>query len=184
MDRALGGKPMQVTFKSLGHVEGGWSAIERAAARVALGGHVMRCEDCSHTQIAYNSCPCNRHCPKCQARRRWPWMKQRKSELLDRPLLPRRIHAAGAELPPSPTRTRPSSTISCSRLPRRQMAHDCGRIPKRLGRQDRALHLGAPHLGLRDGPIIRHVHMIVPGGGISLDGKRWISLPSKLLPCL
>ena len=56
-----------------GHVSLGqlkvMSAIE-SCRTAALGGHVMRCEDCLHTQIAYNSCR-NRHCPKCQARRRW-----------------------------------------------------------------------------------------------------------------
>jgi hypothetical protein len=40
------------------------SAIERCRT-AALGGHVERCEKCSHTLIAYNSCR-NRHCPKCQ----------------------------------------------------------------------------------------------------------------------
>ena len=76
-----------------GHVSLGqlkvMSAIE-SCRTVALGGHVMRCEDCSHTQIAYNSCR-NRHCPKCQGSQALAWMKQRKSELLDRrPRPPRR----------------------------------------------------------------------------------------------
>jgi len=82
-----------------GHVSLGqlkvMSAIE-SCRTVALGGHVMRCEDCSYTQIAYNSCR-NRHCPKCQGSQALAWMKQRKSELLDVPLLPRRVHAAGAD---------------------------------------------------------------------------------------
>ncbi|HEX9112653.1 MAG TPA: transposase zinc-binding domain-containing protein, partial [Terriglobales bacterium] len=70
-----------------GHVSLGqlkvMSAIE-SCRTVALGGHVMRCEDCSYTQIAYNSCR-NRHCPKCQGSQALAWMKQRKSELLDVP---------------------------------------------------------------------------------------------------
>src|ERR1035441_10377832 len=82
-----------------GHVSLGqlkvMSAIE-SCRTAALGGHVMRCEDCLHTQIAYNSCR-NRHCPKCQGSQALEWMKQRKSELLDVPVLPRRIHAAGAD---------------------------------------------------------------------------------------
>src|ERR1700675_3985866 len=61
----------------------GSSGIE-SCRTVALGGHVMRCEDCLHTQIAYNSCR-NRHCPKCQGSQALAWMKQRKSELLDVP---------------------------------------------------------------------------------------------------
>src|ERR1700694_2672040 len=47
----------------------------------ALGGHVERCEDCSHTRIAYNSCR-NRHCPKCQWRAAEAWLAARKAELL------------------------------------------------------------------------------------------------------
>src|SRR6202048_1203623 len=70
-----------------GHVSLGqlkvMSAIERCRTG-ALGGHVMRCEGCLHTQIAYNSCR-NRHCPKCQGSQALAWMKQRKSELLDVP---------------------------------------------------------------------------------------------------
>src|SRR6266702_8906464 len=84
-----------------GHVSLGqlkvMSAIE-SCRTVALGGHVMRCEDCLHTQIAYNSCR-NRHCPKCQGSQALAWMKQRNSELLDVPYfhvvftLPARIAA-------------------------------------------------------------------------------------------
>src|ERR1039457_4334894 len=70
-----------------GHVSLGqlkvMSAIE-SCRTAALGGHVKRCEDCLHTQIAYNSCR-NRHCPKCQGSQALEWMKQRKSELLDVP---------------------------------------------------------------------------------------------------
>src|SRR5258708_36175642 len=61
------------------------SAVE-SCRPAALGGHVMRCEDCLHTQIPYNSCR-NRHCPKCQGSHALAWMKQRKSELLDVPYL-------------------------------------------------------------------------------------------------
>jgi Transposase zinc-binding domain len=70
-----------------GHVSLGqlkvMSAIERCRT-VALGGHVLRCEDCSHTQIAYNSCR-NRHCPKCQGAAARTWMEEREAELLPVP---------------------------------------------------------------------------------------------------
>src|SRR5438445_2412774 len=69
---------------NVGHVSLGqlkvMSAIE-SCRTVALGGHVMRCEDCSHTTIAYNSCR-NRHCPKCQGSQALAWMEERKAELL------------------------------------------------------------------------------------------------------
>ena len=59
------------------------SAIERCRT-AALGGHVERCEKCSHTIIAYNSCR-NRHCPKCQGAAAREWLAERKAELLPVP---------------------------------------------------------------------------------------------------
>ena len=57
------------------------SAIEQCRS-AALGGHVLRCEDCATTQHAYNSCR-NRHCPKCQSLKRAAWIDGRKEDVLD-----------------------------------------------------------------------------------------------------
>src|SRR5258708_34033312 len=82
--RAIGSAWRQA---NAGHVSLGqlkvMSAIE-SCRTAALGGHVMRCEDCLHPQIAYNSCR-NRHCPKCQGSQALAWVKHPKSELLDGP---------------------------------------------------------------------------------------------------
>ena len=59
------------------------SAIENCRT-AALGGHVMRCEDCAYTTIAYNSCR-NRHCPKCQGAAAREWLAEREAELLPVP---------------------------------------------------------------------------------------------------
>jgi hypothetical protein len=59
------------------------SAIE-SCRTAALGGHVLRCETCSHTLIAYNSCR-NRHCPKCQGAAAREWLAEREAELLSVP---------------------------------------------------------------------------------------------------
>src|SRR5881397_2409614 len=59
------------------------SAIE-SCRTAALGGHVVRCENCSHTLIAYNSCR-NRHCPKCQGAAAKEWLAEREAELLPVP---------------------------------------------------------------------------------------------------
>src|ERR1022692_4453167 len=73
------------------------TAIERCRT-AALGGHVERCEDCSYTAIAYNSCR-NRHCPKCQGAAAREWLAEREAELLPVPYfhvvftLPARIAA-------------------------------------------------------------------------------------------
>jgi len=70
-----------------GHVSLGqmkvMSAIERCRT-AALGGHVARCEKCSYTHIAYNSCR-NRHCPKCQGTAAKEWLAEREAELLPVP---------------------------------------------------------------------------------------------------
>src|SRR5215210_985832 len=67
-----------------GHVSLGqlkvMAAIERCRT-AALGGHVARCEDCSHMTIAYNSCR-NRHCPKCQGAAAREWLAERQADLL------------------------------------------------------------------------------------------------------
>src|SRR5205807_9811901 len=59
------------------------SAIERCRT-AALGGHVLRCENCSHTAISYNSCR-NRHCPKCQGAAAKEWLAECAAELLPVP---------------------------------------------------------------------------------------------------
>jgi len=59
------------------------SAIENCRT-AALGGHVLRCENCSHIEIAYNSCR-NRHCPKCQGAVAKEWLADREAELLPVP---------------------------------------------------------------------------------------------------
>ena len=70
-----------------GHVSLGqlkvMSAIENCRT-AALGGHVARCEECTHSQISYNSCR-NRHCPKCQTNARDKWLAARNTELLPVP---------------------------------------------------------------------------------------------------
>ncbi|MCK5191395.1 MAG: transposase zinc-binding domain-containing protein, partial [Methylococcales bacterium] len=56
------------------------SAIENCRSSV-LGGHVLYCESCQHSDIAYNSCR-NRHCPKCQGSAAHRWQEARQADLL------------------------------------------------------------------------------------------------------
>ena len=67
------------------------SAIERCRT-AALGGHVMRCQDCAHTLISYNSCR-DRHCPKCLGGAAREWLAAREADLLPVPLCSVRIYA-------------------------------------------------------------------------------------------
>ena len=153
------------------------SAIE-SCRTVALGGHVARCQDCSHTQIAYNSCR-NRHCPKCQGSQALAWMQQRTSELLAVPYfhvvftLPVRIGAIAYQN----KAVIYDLLFKASSETMLTIAAD----PKRLG-----VRIGFTSVLHTWGSTMTHhphVHMIVPGGGISLDGTRWIGCrPNYLLP--
>jgi len=164
-----------------GHVSLGqlkvMSAIE-SCRTAALGGHVARCEDCAHTQIAYNSCR-NRHCPKCQGSQALAWMEERKAELLAVPYfhvvftLPVRI----ADIAYTNKAVIYDLLFKTSSQTMLTIAAD----PKRLG-----VRIGFTSVLHTWGSAMTHhphVHMIVPGGGISLDGSRWIGCrPSYLLP--
>jgi hypothetical protein len=155
------------------------SAIERCRT-MALGGHVARCEGCAHTVIAYNSCR-NRHCPKCQGAAAREWLAERQAELLPVP-----YYHVVFTLP----------------APLRDIAYQNKAVIYDLlfkASVETVLTIAADpkHLGVRIGitavlhtwgsTMIHHphIHMIVPGGGISLDGQRWVSCrPRFLLPVL
>jgi hypothetical protein len=160
------------------------SAIE-ACRTAALGGHVEQCEDCAHTRIAYNSCR-NRHCPKCQWSAAQAWLDARKAELLPVPYfhvvftLPAAIRAIAYQ-----NKAKVYGllfTVAAETLA--IIAAD----PKHLGAAigvTAVLHTWGQKLDHHP-----HVHCIVPGGGISLDGQRWIPsrssffLPVQVLSCL
>src|ERR1700688_1035071 len=153
------------------------SAIENCRT-AALGGHVARCEDCAHTTIAYNSCR-NRHCPKCQGAAAQAWLTERETELLPVPY----FHVVFT-LPASITRIAYQNKAVVYDLLFKASAQTLLTIaadPKHLGAQiaiTSVLHTWGSALTHHP-----HVHMIVPGGGISLDGTRWISCrPSFFLP--
>jgi len=147
------------------------SAIE-GCRTAALGGHVARCTNaaCGHTAIAYNSCR-NRHCPKCQGSQARTWLEARQAELLEAPYfhvvftLPSRIGAIAFQN----KAVIYDLLFKASAETLLTIAAD----PKRLG-----VKIGFTSVLHTWGSAMTHhphVHMIVPGGGISLDGSRWIS---------
>jgi hypothetical protein len=173
-----------------GHVSLGqlkvMSAIENCRT-AALGGHVLRCENdkCGYTQIAYNSCR-NRHCPKCQGAAAKEWLAEREGELLPVPYfhvvfsLPARI----ADIAYQNKAVIYNILFKASAETLITIAAD----PKHLGARIGVLSvLHTWGSALTHHP---HVHMIVPGGGISLDGERWIAsrptffLSVAVLSCL
>jgi len=156
-----------------GHVSLGqlkvMSAIE-VCRTAALGGHVARCEDCSHTQIAYNSCR-NRHCPKCQGAAAKEWLAEREAELLPVP-----YYHLVFTLP---------APIGAIAYQNKAVIYDI--LFKASAEALITIAADPKHLGARVGitSVLHtwgsamshhpHVHMIVPGGGIALDRSRWVS---------
>jgi predicted Zn-ribbon and HTH transcriptional regulator len=153
------------------------SAIERCRT-AALGGHVARCEDCAYTVISYNSCR-NRHCPKCQAAAATQWLAEREAELLPVGY----FHVVFTLPGPIADIAYQNKAVIYDLLLRAsaETALTIAADPKHLGARigiTAVLHTWGSAMIHHP-----HVHMIVPGGGISLDGRRWLSCrPSFLLP--
>ena len=147
------------------------SAIENCRT-AALGGHVARCEneECGHTQIAYNSCR-NRHCPKCQGAAAREWLAEREKELLPVPYfhvvftLPAKI----ADIAYQNKAAIYGILFKASAETMTTIAADPKHLGARIGFLS-VLHTWGSALTHHP-----HVHMIVPGGGTSLDGTRWIA---------
>lgn len=144
----------------------------------ALGGHVEECNACGHRRIAYNSCR-NRHCPKCQAAARAAWLDERASELLPVEYfhvvftLPDSFAPLALQNP----RVLYGTLYRASAESLLQLAAD----PKHLGADIgflAVLHTWGQNLHLHP-----HVHCVVPGGGLSPDGTRWVACrPGFFLP--
>jgi hypothetical protein len=145
------------------------SAIEQCRS-AALGGHVLRCEGCGQDQIAYNSCR-NRHCPKCQASAAQRWLQARQADLL-----PVDYYHVVFTLPAPISAIAYYNKAEIYALLFDAAAETLLTIaadPKHLGASIGAtLVLHTWGSALTHHP---HVHGIVPGGGLSPDGGRWIA---------
>jgi hypothetical protein len=164
-----------------GHVSLGqlkvMSAIERCRT-AALGGHVARCQECDHADIAYNSCR-NRHCPKCQGAAAKAWLADREAELL-----PVAYYHVVFTLPAPIADIAYHNKAAIYAILFKATAETLITIaadPKHLGARiglTAVLHTWGSALTHHP-----HVHCIVPGGGLSPDGERWISCrPGFFLP--
>ena len=155
------------------------SAIE-SCRTAALGGHVARCEDCQHTTIAYNSCR-NRHCPKCQGAAAREWMEERQAELLPVPYF-HIVFTLPSEIGDIAYQNKAVIYALLFKAASETML-TIAADPKHLGARiaiTAVLHTWGSAMTHHP-----HVHMIVPGGGLSADGKRWIATrPNFFLPVL
>jgi hypothetical protein len=152
-------------------------AIEICRTAV-LGGHVEQCDRCGHRRIRYNSCG-NRHCNKCQSLARAKWLEKHRAQLLPVPYFHVVFTIPGpiASLALHNKRVCYGILFHASAQTLRRIAAD----PKHLGAKIGFLAvLHSWGQNLQHHP---HVHCVVPGGGLSLDGRRWISCrPNFFLP--
>ena len=161
---------------SLGQLKA-MGAIENCRT-AALGGHVARCENdaCGHTTIAFNSCR-NRHCPKCQGSAAREWLEEREAELLPVPNF-HVVFSLPAEIGDIAYQNKAivyDLLFKVSADVMLTIAAD----PEHLGAKiaiTSVLHTWGS--AMMHHP---HVHMIVPGGGVSPDGLRWIRAKAKFL---
>ena len=136
----------------------------------ALGGNVEQCEGCGHRRVHYNSCR-NRHCPRCQAGARAAWFEAREAELLPVPY----FHVVFT-LPHQLTQLAQQNQRVVFQLLFRAAADTLLEVaahPKHLGARIGAL--AVLHTWGQNLMAHPHVHWIVTGGGLSLDGQQqWI----------
>jgi hypothetical protein len=158
----------------LGRVERRVIGAITACRTAALGGHVERCDDCGAVRISYNSCR-NRHCGKCQGPARAEWLAARQAELLPVPY----FHVVFT-LPPVAAEIAFQNKQTVYGLLMRVAA-------------EALMMLAAERLGAKLGLIAvlhtwgqtlthhPHVHCLVPGGGVTLDGQRWVACKPNFL---
>lgn len=153
------------------------AAIE-ACRTAALGGHLYRCPRCDYERPVYNSCR-NRHCPKCQALASARWVEARRAELLPVPYfhlvftLPEPLRPLWLRHP----RTLYAllfRTVAATLL---EIAADRRHLGARIG------FLALLHTWTQTLLYHPHLHVVVPGGGLTSDGVRWVgSRPDYFLP--
>ena len=158
----------QRSHLSLGQLKA-MTAIEQCRT-AALGGHVLRCTGCEHDQVSYNSCR-NRHCPKCPAVAAKRWLEARQADLL-----PVDYYHVVFTLP-----------APISKIAYYNKAVIYGLLFEIAAETLATIAADSKHLGAEVGVTLvlhtwgsalthhPHVHGIVPGGGLSPDGKRWVS---------
>jgi Putative transposase/Transposase zinc-binding domain len=151
------------------------SAVEQCRS-AALGGHVERCQDCGLSRIAYNSCR-NRHCPKCQGAAARDWLAAREADLLPVGYF-HLVFTLPAEIAPIAYQNKAVVYDLLFRATAETLL-TIAADPKHLGARigfTAVLHSWGSAMTHHP-----HVHIIVPGGGISLDGTRWVPCRSGFL---
>jgi hypothetical protein len=145
-----------------------------ACRSAALGGHIDQCNNCGHIDVSYNSCR-NRHCPKCQNLKREKWLIDREQELLNVGYF-HVVFTIPASLNPL-VRFNQKEIYDILFRAVSETLLELAADPKYLGARIgfiTLLHTWGQNL--MDHP---HIHCIVPGGGLSFSGLRWIQSRKK-----
>ena len=143
----------------------------------ALGGHVEQCDRCGHTRVWYNSCR-NRHCPQCQSLARAAWITARTADLL-----PTEYFHVVFTVP---------AAIAAIAYQNKAVVY--GLLFRATAQTLRTIAADPKHLGAEIGffAVLHtwgqtlmhhpHLHCIVAGGGLSIDGTRWIACRPGFFP--
>ena len=174
---------MQPEYEVAGVLNAHWPAIQQSGRKfntwqlrtlhavrrcrtAPLGAHVDGCISCGHLRISYNSCR-NRHCPKCQGNQREKWIQAREQELLPVPYfhvvftLPEALNTLCIY--------RPACMYNILFQSAWSVLNTFGHDHKWLGAVTgmiAILHTWGQTLSLHP-----HLHCIVPGGGLTQQGK-------------
>jgi len=149
-----------------------------ACRTAALGGHILGCPECGHQQIAYNSCG-NRHCPTCQATAAARWLEAHAADLLPVPYF-HLVFTLPDVLDPLAL-ANPRTVYDLLLRSAAETVLQVAANPDRLGARTGVL--AVLHTWGQTLQFHPHVHCVVPGGGLSPDGTRWVgSRPDYFLP--
>lgn len=135
----------------------------------ALGGHVYRCADCAGTDFAYHSCH-HRAGPRCGGNRTAAWTARQEARLLPVPYflvtftVPEALRPVCARQPAAMH----DRLFRESAATLQQVAAERRLLGAELG------FVGVLHTWGRQLQHHPHVHYIVPGGGLSPDGRKWV----------
>jgi hypothetical protein len=149
-----------------------------ACRSAALGGHVYRCGDCGHQQIAYNSCR-NRHCPTCRASAPAAWLARQAEHLLPVEYhhvvftLPAQVHAVA--------KLNPHTVYDALMQAAAQAVQAVAADPRHLGAEVGLLLV--LHTWGQDLDFHPHVHGVVTGGGLACDRTGQVATPPRWVSC-
>lgn len=145
------------------------SDIEHCRTEV-FGGHLYVCEQCQERVYSYHSCG-NRHCPKCQHQAGQEWLKRQQGLLLPTPYfmvtftLPEALRAIAR----SHQKVVYNLLFQTAAAALQELAQDKRFVGGQIGL------VGVLQTWGRDMSYHPHVHFLVPGGGLSADGHRWLA---------